>query len=81
MSLMHACGWSSLRAALIVLAAAPVCVLLARMLGNKEARFLHTGRTIQRLTWTLLLIPFLTPDLLVGYAYGNFSPFPLVRHP
>jgi hypothetical protein len=87
MSLMNACGWSSLRAAAIVLAAAPVCVLLARVLGDKETRFfeqtefLGAGRTYQRLAWTLLLIPFLTPDLLLGYAYGNFSPFPLVRHP
>ena len=87
MSLMNACGWSALRAALIVLTAAPVCVLLSRMLGDKETRFfkktgfLNAGRLHNKFTWTLLLIPFLTPDLLVGYAYGNFSPFPLVRHP
>lgn len=34
----------------------------------------------RRLAWVLLLSPYLTPTLLVGYAYGNFS-LSLVRHP
>jgi ABC-type Fe3+ transport system permease subunit len=34
----------------------------------------------RRMAWALLLAPYLTPTLLVGYAYGSFS-LSLVRHP
>lgn len=34
----------------------------------------------RRMAWAVLLAPYLTPTLLVGYAYGSFS-LSLVRHP
>lgn len=34
----------------------------------------------RRMAWALLLVPYLTPTLLVGYSYGSFS-LSLVRHP
>ncbi|MAT14212.1 MAG: hypothetical protein CMJ46_02970 [Planctomyces sp.] len=37
-------------------------------------------RSAQRLTWAILLAPFFCPDLLVGYAYYNFS-LSLIHHP
>ena len=38
------------------------------------------GRGTRRLAWAAVLAPYLTPVLLVGYAYSNFS-LSLVRHP
>jgi len=34
----------------------------------------------RKMAWVLLLAPYLTPTLLVGYGYGSFS-LSLVRHP
>ncbi len=73
MSLGAACGWTLLRSLCVALLTVPLCWWL----HNELAR-LPRGRRV--LLWTLLLIPFLTPTLLTGYAYSNFS-LSLVRHP
>lgn len=55
--------------ALAVIAALPLRVLLA------DRRL-----SVRRTAWTLLLAPYLTPVLLTGYAYANFS-LSLIHHP
>lgn len=61
MSLAAACGWSLLRSLSIATVSLPLCVVLARFVAN------HTRR------WPviLLVVVFLMPELLVGYAYSN----------
>ena len=54
----------------VVAAAALACAYLIRPTVAKR----------QRWTWALVLAPYLTPPLLVGYAYSNFS-LSLVHHP
>src|SRR5436305_2300431 len=34
---------------------------------------------VRRIAWVLLLAPYFTPVLLIGYAYANFSPS-LIHH-
>ncbi len=73
MSLAQACGWTLLRSLLIAACAIPICFEIRRQLAARQG--------IRRVAlWTLLLIPFFAPDLLVGYAYYNFS-LSLIRHP
>lgn len=73
MSLTTECGWTLLRALVVgafaLALARPVCALIA---NARPAR--------RRAAWALLLLPFLTPVVLVGYAYANFS-LSLVHHP
>ena len=73
MSLSAVCGWSVLRSVTIAIVALPVCRVVSRSLARSHGlpRFL---------TGTLLLVPFFTPELIVGYAYANFS-LSLVRFP
>jgi ABC-type Fe3+ transport system permease subunit len=52
-----------------VAVARPLCSLLA------SHRLSH-----RRIAWMLLLAPYLTPTLLTGYAYANFS-LSLIHHP
>ena len=73
MSLYDACGWTLLRSVAIAVQALPLCSRLADRLAQSR------GRTRVGL-WTALLVPFLTPELLTGYAYSNFS-LSLVHHP
>ncbi len=73
MTLSGECGWGLLRAAGIASFALLIAVLVRPILESP-------GRTKRRLAWSLLLLPYLTPVLLVGYAYSNFS-LPLVHHP
>jgi hypothetical protein len=62
--------WSDLlRAALVALLAVAAAAILLPAVA---------GRT--RWAWGLLLAPYLTPSLLVGYAYADFS-LSLIRHP
>jgi len=67
------CGWTLLRALVVgafaLALAPPVCSLIA-----------NARRAGRRAAWTLLLLPYLTPVVLVGYAYSNFS-LSLVHHP
>src|SRR5262245_39326910 len=55
--------------ALAVGAARPLQALLA-----------DRRRPIRQATWILLLIPYFTPVLLIGYGYANSS-LSLIRHP
>ncbi|QDU78792.1 hypothetical protein Pla110_04960 [Polystyrenella longa] len=55
--------------------------LLAMSLAHRLQPCLKTNhRWQQRLIWGALLAPFFCPDLLVGYAYYNFS-LSLIHHP
>jgi ABC-type Fe3+ transport system permease subunit len=72
MSLAAACGWSIARSLTIAVLALPICQLLSRRLTG-------TCGVVRLLYWTLLLIPFFTPELLVGYAYSNYA-LSLVRN-
>ena len=73
MSLYEACGWALLRSVVIATAALPLCARLADLLAE--------SRGARRVTlWGVLLVPFLTPELLAGYAYSNFS-LSLIHHP
>ncbi len=73
MSLAEACGWTLLRSALIAVCAVPVCFALSRLLSAARGR-------MQTLLWAVLLTLFFTPDLVIGYAYYNFS-LSLIHHP
>lgn len=73
MSLAAACGWTLLRSLFVALLTVP----LGWHLHSELTRLSHARR---RLFWTLLLVPFLTPALLTGYAYSNFS-VSLIRYP
>jgi len=67
-------AWALGRAALVACAAVPVGVSLAALLRSQRPR----GRQV--LLWLAVLLPFVTPSLLVGYGYSSFS-LSLVRHP
>lgn len=73
MSLTAECGWTLLRALVVgtlaLALAYPLCALIA-----------NSRRGRRRIAWLLVLVPYLTPVVLVGYAYSNFS-LSLVRYP
>ncbi len=73
MSLTEECGWTLLRALVVgtlaLALAYPLCALIA-----------NSRRGRRRAAWLLLLVPYLTPVVLVGYAYSNFS-LSLVHYP
>jgi hypothetical protein len=58
--------WTLLRSLLLVVLALPCCGLLVRWINS-------SSRWKQRLQWSLLSIPFLFPELLTGYAYGQMT--------
>jgi hypothetical protein len=64
--LAFACGWSLARSAIVALVAVPVCVWLRRRLA------MLTGPA-RRAAWGVLVLPFLFPTLLSGYAYSTVS--------
>lgn len=66
MSLEAACGWTLLRSVAVTSVTTPVCWYLRDELAR-------LGRRSRLVLWGLLLLPFLTPSLLTGYAYANFS--------
>ena len=73
MSLTAECGWTLLRALVVgtlaLALAYPLCALIA-----------NSRRGWRRAAWVLLLVPYLMPVVLVGYAYSNFA-LSLVHHP
>ncbi len=68
-----ATGWTALRAAVI----APCAVFAGTMIVAEMRRRSSLG---QRCLWALLLASILSPDLVAGYGYRNFS-LSLARHP
>lgn len=66
-------GWTLARALLMAGLTLPLAWGLRDL-----AQGLPDGR--RRILWWLLLVPFLTPPLLTGYAYANFS-LSLIRSP
>lgn len=68
-----ATGWTALRAAII----APCAVVAGTMIVAEMRR---RGPFGQRFLWGLLLASILSPDLVAGYGYRNFS-LSLARHP
>ena len=54
-----------------------VCVVLGTLVNGMLS---SPDRRRRGFAWVALLVPFLTPSLLVGYAYSNFF-LSLVRHP
>ncbi|REJ91158.1 MAG: hypothetical protein DWQ34_15565 [Planctomycetota bacterium] len=73
MTFAAACGWSLLRSLLVAAAGLWVAFHVKRLLRQVSG-------TTQRLAWSLLLIPFFSPGLLVGYAYRNYG-LSLVHYP
>ncbi len=73
MSLTEACAWTLLRSVIVALASIPVCRLLASQLNASPA-------WERKLAWAALLVPFFSPELIVGYAYRNYS-LSLVHYP
>jgi len=67
------CGWTLARA----LAAGAACVLAGAFVRRYIAGY-RGG--VRRVAWILLVVPYVTPALLVGYGYSHFS-LSLVRHP
>lgn len=66
MSLSTACGWSLARSLLVAGGAVPICVWLERALACSAPR-------TRRLAWGGLVLPFLFPTLLSGYAWTGAS--------
>ncbi len=62
MSLLEACSWSFIRAVLIAAISLPIAICLERRLRNSKRRTLWLGA---------LLIPFLMPELLIGFVYSE----------
>jgi ABC-type Fe3+ transport system permease subunit len=58
-----ALAWSCLRALLIALAVLPVCSAVARWLQGDDG-------VVRRSRFAIVAMPFLFPELLVGYAYA-----------
>jgi ABC-type Fe3+ transport system permease subunit len=55
--------------------------VLAVIVARPMQVVLSSGRPfIRRVAWTLLLAPYFTPVLLIGYAYASFS-LSLIHHP
>jgi hypothetical protein len=73
MTFAAACGWSLARSVLIAAVGLWLAVWLQRLLSA-------TGGPARRLLWVLLLAPFLSPGLIVGYGYRNYS-LSLVHYP
>jgi len=66
-------GWALVRGT----AAGAVCVFLGAFACTLQG---SSGRRTRLIVWLLLVVPYLAPSLLVGYAYSNFS-LSLVHHP
>jgi len=68
-----ACGWSLLRSTIVAVLGLWGAVHLARLAPQQRG-------SLRFAAWTLLLIPCLSPGLIVGYGYRNYS-LSLVNHP
>ncbi len=66
-------GWALCRGAVVAALAVLAGMRLSALLAGRGGR-------ARRLLWAAVLLPFLTPALLVGYGWSNFS-LSLVRHP
>lgn len=66
-------GWALCRATVVAALAVLAGLRLSALLAGRGGR-------ARRLLWAAVLLPFLTPALLVGYGWSNFS-LSLVRHP
>ena len=73
MSLGAPYAWALWRGAVLATLAAAIGLGLSALLAG-------TGGRARRAAWAAVVVPFLTPVLLVGYAWSNFS-LSLVRHP
>lgn len=73
MTLAGDCGWAAVRGVGIALAA----VVAA---GGARALIGSAPRRLGRVLWAIHLVPWLTPVLLVGYAYSRLS-LSLIREP
>lgn len=73
MTLSAECGVTLVRAACVSAVALALGYPVRALLANAPGRW-------RSLAWALLLIPYLAPVVIVGYAYSNFS-LSLVRHP
>lgn len=73
MSLAEACYWTLLRSLIIASVAVPICLWTGSAVQSLPGRW-------RRIAWGLLLIPFFTPEMLMGYAYYNFA-LSLIHHP
>lgn len=73
MSITLACSLSLLRSL--------VLTLIALALGEGVSRQLQSQSVVGRKwLWVMLLVPFFTPDLMIGYGYANFS-MSLIHYP
>lgn len=73
MTFAAACGWSLARSVLVAAIGLWMAVHLQRLLAA-------VSDPVRRVLWVLLLAPFLSPGLVVGYGYRNYS-LSLVQHP
>jgi ABC-type Fe3+ transport system permease subunit len=68
------CMWTFLRSAVVAGAALWIGQQIKQSLSTwQDAR-------LRRIAWTMLLLPILTPAILVGYAYSDFA-LSMVHHP
>ncbi|MFO1093921.1 MAG: hypothetical protein U0992_11505 [Planctomycetaceae bacterium] len=73
MTFTAACGWSLLRSAVVAVIGLWGAVHLTRLVSQQRG----AARIV---AWVLILAPFLSPGLIVGYGYRNYS-LSLVHHP
>lgn len=71
--LANASAWTFLRSLLVAVLALPIA-------SGQFTRLSQLGGGRRKLAWVIVLLPYLTPDLLVGYAWANAG-LPLVHHP
>lgn len=73
MTFAAACSWSLLRSVVVAVVGLWGAVHLARLVSQQRGR-------VRALGWALVLAPCLSPGLIVGYAYRNYS-LSLVHYP
>lgn len=66
MTVAAACGWSLARSLVVAFAAWPVC-------KAQRAWLRGLPRGPRRIAWCLVVLPFLIPELWIGYAYSGFA--------
>ena len=73
MTFAAACGWSLVRSLLVAVAGLVGAVHLSRLGAQQRGSVRNAG-------WLLILAPCLSPGLIVGYGYRNYS-LSLVHYP
>jgi ABC-type Fe3+ transport system permease subunit len=65
-TLYEAWLWTAVRTTLLAVLAVPAALTMVRFLQNQSRR-------LRGVAWWLLLLPYFTPAILIGYAYERVA--------